>query len=391
MTFDPDQPLTLGVEEELLLIDAETGELVPRARDVMKRVEGGPGRHTQNELNLCQIEIDTPVCTTLDQVHEALVALRGSLRVAARAVGCRVLPSGTHPFSTWTHQSVDREVARFDWMVDRYRLIASEQVICGAHVHVGLGGGDTDMRVMTRLQPWLPTLLALSANSPSWEGRDSGYASYRTEVWVRWPTAGFPPVMADRTTYEEVVDELVAAGVIPDSSFLYWYLRPSKQHGTLECRVFDTPLRVQDTVALAGLMRALSWRYAAEEVEGFAIDGAPALPGAGAPTSGDRRMPRRELLEAAMWQAARFGVEDVLLHPISRRPAPAAEVVQALLEEAHPGLVHHGDLERVTTAVHHILEEGNGASLQRRLAAQGADALEVIDRMMVAGGTKLAQ
>lgn len=367
MSFDPDRPMTVGVEEELLLIDADSGELVPRARDVMPRVHGTNGSHTQNELNLCQVEIDTPVCTSLDEVEEALHELRGSLADAAAELGYRVLPASTHPFSTWTDQQVDRDVARFDWMVDRYRLLAAEQVICGAHVHVGLGGGETDIRVMNRIRAWLPVLLALSANSPSWEGRDSGYASYRTEVWVRWPTAGFPPLLEDREEYDRTVTDLIGAGIVPDDSFLYWYLRPSSTHATMETRSLDTPLRVEDTVAIAGLVRALAWRYATEE---------PAVP-----------LLRHQVLEAAMWQAARYGVDDELLHPGTGRPAHADEVVEALLDAARPGLEHHGDTERVAAAVKRILGQGNGATVQREVRDEGGDGPEVVHRLLEIGGT----
>lgn len=194
-------------------------------------------------------------------------------------------------------------------------------------------------------------------------------------------------MLDDRAEYEQVVEELVTAGIIPDASFLYWYLRPSLRHGTLECRVLDTPLRVADTVALAGLVRALAWRYAAEGCAGSAISASTGGERARAAHPTGRRGPRRHLLQAAMWQAARYGVDDELLHPGTGRSAPAAEVVEALLEEAQPGLAHHGDVERVTTTVRRIISEGNGATMHRRHREAGTDPLDLVRRMLVEGDT----
>lgn len=345
--------LTLGVEEEFLLVDPDDGRLVPRVEEVIANLQSAWPNRIEREMNRCQVELSTTVHRSLTDLEAELVLRREDLAGAAAAAGCAILPTATHPFSPAAEQQVRREEPRFDAMWERYRLIAEQQVVCGAHFHVGMGDRDTDVRVARILRPWLPVLLALSANSPFWEGQDTGYASFRSEVWLRWPTAGFPPPLDDAAAFERHVAQLVEAEVVADSSYLYWYLRPSMVHPTLECRVVDIPLHTEDTVTLAGLYRGLA---------AAAMDGA--LPDPDAPS---------DLLDAAMWRAGRYGLQERLLDPLALRPVPAAEVVDTTLVAARDALVRHGDLDRVTTGVQQILERGTGSERQRRLAETAPD------------------
>ena len=171
-------------------------------------------------------------------------------------------------------------------MEDQYQVVARQQVICGCHVHVGIADPDVAVATMSRVRPWLPVLLALSANSPFWSGTDTGYDSYRLEVWERWPTAGVPPDLADRAAYDEVVDELRTGGAIEDATHLYWYLRPSDRWPTLEFRAMDVCLDVDTAVAVAGLARAL----VRTEIAAAERGGPPSTPPRrwSAPPSGER-------------------------------------------------------------------------------------------------------
>lgn len=359
--------LTLGVEEELFIVDADTGALVPRAHDVLESVPDGEDLRMMGELNLCQVETDTTVCDDLDAAESELVDLRSRASARAAAVGCKLLPSGTHPFSVWEDQEIDEDVGRYAEMVDRYRLIAREHVICGCHVHVGLPSRALEIPVMNRVRPWLPVLLALSVNSPYWQGRDSGYQSYRSEIWQRWPTAGFPPSLHDRDDYTQVLEDLERAGVIRNPKDLYWYLRPSHAHPTIEFRICDVPLRVEDTATLAGLIRALAWECAFSE-------------------NMPSRRHSRDLLEAGIWQAARFGLGGKLLDPVERELRPAADVVARMLELCRQGLDVTGDRHRVEDGVSAILGRGPGASEQRNFAVDGHDAA-LVSALCAAGGT----
>jgi carboxylate-amine ligase len=348
-----EKPLTLGVEEEYLLADAGTGALVPRGPEAVAAASGLLGDAVTSELNRCQIEVGTAVCQHLDELGAELSRLRQQLAAACRPLGLAPLASGTHPFSPWQDQGIDRAKERYARMEERYQIVARQQVICGCHVHIGVADPAVRVQVMNRARPWLPLLLALSANSPYWQGVDSGYASYRTQVWQRWPMAGMPPRLDGPEAYDELVAGLVASGAIEDATHLYWYIRPSARYPTLEFRVADVCLDPAQAVTLAGLLRALVWTCAAEGTASWAGWG----------------VGEDYHLRAAVWQAARYGLEGLLVDPLTGRTAPAADVVRSAVDRWRPGLEAHGDRDVVEAGVERILAEGNGASWQRRVAA----------------------
>jgi carboxylate-amine ligase len=350
--------LTVGVEEEYLLTDAQTGALVPRSRDAMRATSAVLGEAVTPELNLCQIEVGTPVCSSLDDLERSLCGLRQQMAIACRPLGLAPLAAGTHPFSLWQEQAIDRTSDRYAAMEERYQVVARQQVICGYHVHVTVEDPATRVEVMNRARPWLPLLLALSANSPYWQGADSGYASYRTQVWQRWPMAGMPPALDGPDAYDGLVSGLVRSGVIEDATHLYWYVRPSARYPTLEFRIADVCFEPSDAVTLAGLLRALVW------TEATAGRSHPLGSAAGTGTGEDYQ------LRAAVWRAARYGLEGLLADPETGLAGPAREVIRSAVARLGPGLDAHGDREAVVAGVEEILTRGNGAMWQRRVAAK---------------------
>jgi carboxylate-amine ligase len=341
--------ITMGVEEELLIVDRASGALVPRSDELVPLVRERLGDQVSAELNRCQIETATRIHRDLAGVRAELCDLRRVLDETAAEIGCAVRALGTHPFSSWQDQEVEADRPRFAAMADQYRRLADQQVICGCHVHVGIDDPDLAVAVMTRIRPWLPVLAALAANSPYWEGEDTGYDSYRLEVWTRWPTSGFPPRLPDRPAYERLVHQLEDAAAIEDATHLYWHARPSERYPTLELRVTDVGYAVDDAVAIAGLARALVRGGLRAEREGSPAS--PATP---------------ELLDAALWRAARYGLGEELVSPVDLTPRPAATVVDELLEAVGPELDELGDREEVTALVRGIVADGNGATRQRR-------------------------
>ncbi|HEY5697942.1 MAG TPA: carboxylate-amine ligase [Acidimicrobiales bacterium] len=352
---------TLGVEEEFQIIDRATGELVPRSDELVPAARRSLGDRVTAELNRCQVETATPVCADLGEVRAELVRLRSELDRVAEAIGCGILPLATHPWSSWQDQQVEDDRARFREMEDRYQRVARQQVICGCHIHVGIEDPDRVVEVMTRVRPWIPVLLALAANSPYWNGEDTGYDSYRLEIWERWPTAGLPPALADRAAYDEVVDELREADAIEDATHLYWYLRPSDRYPTLEFRATDVCLDVDAAVCLAGLARALVRTCVADAHAGVPVGTASS-----------------SLLGASLWRAARYGLAEDLVSPSSAAPLPAADVVRELLARVGGALDQAGDREEVTALAEAILRDGNGARRQREALAQRGDPADVV-------------
>jgi len=356
--------MTLGVEEEFLVVDAESGELVPRSQDLVPEAKDELGDEVSPELNLCQIEVGTPVCSDLADLRGHLRRLRRDLATAAGRLNLGIAATGTHPFTSWRHQQIDLRSERYSRMDDVYQIVARQQVICGCHVHVGIDEPDLAVAVMNRVRPWLSVLLALSANSPFWQGLDTGYGSYRLQVWQRWPTSGMPPDLASRAQFDQLVTDLEAIDAIEDATFLYWYARPSLRYPTLEFRICDVCLHVDDTMALAGLVRALAWTECRQAVAERPL-GQPAV----------------EVMAAATWRAGRYGIDELLASPSSRSLEPAAQVVSELLDHTREALEHHGDWDMVREWIARILRDGNGATRQRAAFARRGHIRDVIDRI----------
>lgn len=350
-------PRTVGVEEELLLVDAETG--APRSvasqalRVAERRGDTEPeeaGGSLGPELQEQQIETDTPPEQSLDQLETEVFKWREKARTAAAAAGARVLASGTAPLPVHPRGFDD---SRYREITDRFGLTASEQLSCGCHVHVAVDSDDEAVGAMDRIRVWLPVLLALSANSPFWHGADSGYESYRSQVMGRWPTSGPTDVHGSGAAYRAHLAQLMGTGVPLDEAMAYYDARPSRHYPTLEIRVADVCLDPRDAVLIAGLCRALV-DTAADEWRA----GAPSDPASVA------------LLRLASWQAGKHGMAANLLDPLSHRPRPAPAVVDALLEHIAPALRANGDLTRVERSIDRLFTAGTGAAQQRAVLAE---------------------
>src|SRR3954453_1121542 len=298
---------TLGAEEELHLIDLDQWELSARAPQILSRL---PAEFYSAEIQRTTVETNTAVVRDLSDLRKELLRLRAGLVQAAAKENLGVAAVGTAPRSTYADFELT-STGRYSRMQEQYRLLVDEQLICGTQIHVGVADRDMAVEIGQRIARDLPVLLALSASSPFWNGQDTGYASIRTIIWQRWPTAGSPVPLASAADYDELITDLIGTGVIADEKMAYFDVRPSSHAPTLELRVCDACPLVDDAVLIAGLFRALA-RAAELEIEA----GRPHLP---APPP---------LHRAAIWQAARGGLARQLLdateHP---RPRPAAAVV----------------------------------------------------------------
>jgi carboxylate-amine ligase len=353
--------VTLGVEEEFLLLDPESGLPVARSGQVRAAAHLMPtvdGDEVEPELLQAQVEVGTPVCETLDEVGEHLVRLRTAVRDAALGAGCRMAATGAAPLRGPAPMPVTAK-ARYRAMSEDAPQLVDEQLINGMHVHVAVPDRDCGVAALNRLRPWLPLLVALGANSPLWEGGDTGFASWRTLVFGRWPVSGPPPAFADGADYQRRTRALLDAGAIRDRGQLYWQARLSERYPTLETRALDVQLEVRDAVTLAGIVRALVTTGLREHRTGQALThDAP------------------ELVAAAVWQAARYGLDEQLVHPCTGQRQPAEQAVQALLDHLTPALKESGDLDRVVSGVERLLRTGTGASRQlRALEHGGTDAV----------------
>ncbi|HEV2765017.1 MAG TPA: carboxylate-amine ligase [Pyrinomonadaceae bacterium] len=355
------EEFTIGVEEEYQIVHAETRELRPRAAKVLPEARSKVGDSVQPELYLSQIEIGTPVCRTLAEVRAEIVRLRREVIRAAERDGNRIAAAGTHPFSHWEEQQITPR-ARYLGIAEDYQQLAREHLIFGCHVHVGIRDREAAIQVMNRTRPWLSVLLALASNSPFWLGSDTGYASFRTEIWRRWPMAGTPHVFTSRAEYDALVASLVAAGAISDATKIYWDVRPSARFETLEFRVTDVCMTVDEAVLVTGLVRALARTCYAQAARGEHFEHA-----------------RPELLRAAKWRAARYGLDAELVDVEDVRLVPAREAVEKLLAFVRPSLEELGEWDEVSALARATLERGTGAARQRAAFEHHGRPEDVVD------------
>ena len=351
--------LTLGVEEELHVVDLRTRELVPRAPQILARLDE---KSFSAELHRSVVETNTPVAATLDDLRTGIVALRRRAIGVAESLGLGLVAAGTVPLVDLDSLPVT-PTSRYRRMLDEYQMLAREQLICGAQVHVGIPDRDEAVSIAQRVAPALPVLLGLSASSPYWMGEDSGYASVRSLVWLRWPTAGDSGVVTSAADHDALVADLIASGTITDPKMVYFDVRPSAHLPTVELRVTDSSPDADTVVLLAGLFRGLVLRARQDYRAGKPLV-----------------VTRPPVHRAAMWRAARSGLEgDLLDLPRSPVPVPAAVAVERLVGELRPQLEELGDWDQVFDLSVQALSRGSSAARQRRAMARRGRVSDVVD------------
>lgn len=383
---------TFGVEEELMLVDAVTLAPLAAGEEVVhhyeQRLERGshrPGavfptvepadvspRHGLTvELQQEQIEVVSPPQLTLTDQIAAIRTGRALADEAARTVGGRAVALATSVSADLPHLVPEVRYRRIQQHVG---LLAAEQLTCGFHVHVGITSRREGVAVLDRIRVWLPVLLGLSANSPFWYGVDTGFASYRYQAWMRWPTAGPSEIFGTVEAYDRHVQDLLDSGVPLDDGMVYFDARLSARFPTVEVRVADVCLDPLHAGVIAALVRALvetaarAWR-AGEDLAPVGV----------------------VQLRAWSWRSARSGVEAQLVSPTTGTPAAAGEVVAELLELLHPVLAEAGEDEQVQAVVATILREGTGARAQRDAYASRHDLHDVVAHALHIGGPTRAE
>ncbi len=356
-------PWALGIEEELLLVDAETHRLAPVSAGLLAEleVERGEAKH---DLYGALVEIATPVCRSAVEAGEALRSLRARVNAAAARHGAALLGAGIHPTASFG------DVALVD--LERYRKAAGAMQglmrrtpECALHIHVGMPDAETAVRVYNALREWMPLLQALAANSPLWFGVDSGLASARMALTRAYPGSGIQRAFRDHADWQETAAAILRAGELPDETFLWWDLRLHPRHGTVEVRSLDSQSSLATSVGIAALVQALALRAADEP--------------AGAPTPA-------EALAQSSFRASRDGLGATLLE--SGRLRPVSELAREARSQARPLARQLGSVEALDE-LGALLERGGGADRQRAaLKSNGAPGvLRSLVRETAAGGT----
>jgi carboxylate-amine ligase len=376
--------LTLGVEEEFHLVDLGTRRLTARAQDVLARLSGGGPASTRAragssathsaeaihssggfapELQQTVVETNSAVTADLGELRGHLGSLRNELCSAAESLGIGVAAAGTMPLG---EPLTITENPRFRRMLADYQLLVREQLICGMQVHVGIGSRDTAVKLIDRVSPWLPPLLALSASSPFLHtGDDSGYASARSLIWSRWPTTGRAGAFSSAAEYEALIQKLIASGVISDAGMLYFDVRPSAHVPTIELRICDSCPSLDTIVVIAGLFRAVVARELARLGSNEPFSPLPVA-----------------LERAAMWRASRSGLEGELVDLAVPRSVPAVVLVRQVVNELRPELERHGDWEMLQELSEAVLARGSSAARQREAFRQRDRITDVVDSIV---------
>jgi carboxylate-amine ligase len=352
---------TMGVEEEYQIIDPHTHELSQSADIVLSQAQDLLGDAVQYEMILSQIEIATPICHTLTDVYTELARLRRGVITAADTVNLQIAAAGTHPLSHWNEQQVTPK-ARYEELIHTYQQLIREQVIFGCHVHVGVPDREIATQVINHARLWLSPLIALTANSPFWIGKDTGYQDYRTGLWWTVPLSGPPPYFATYQAYQAFLQELVDIQSVTDPTKIYWDLRLSERFDTVEFRVMDVCLTLEEAVTMTGLVRAL-----VRTCYVHVMEQRPALT-----TSAD-------VLRTLHWRAARYGLSENLVNIHTKRCLPARNYIEQMLEFVRPALEAEGDWQRVASGVRTIIQQGNGASRQLAVAQRSGNLHDVVD------------
>ena len=342
--FGRSKPFSLGIEEEFQLLSPESFELVPRFDEIAAEAHD---ERIHQELMTSVLEAATGVHEHVAAAVHEVREIRALLHDATMERDVALASAGTHPFSRWEHQEIS-ESPRYQNVAEGLRWVAKRVAIFGLHVHVGVADPDTAVRVATQLRSWLPELLALSANSPFWQGRDTGLASTRTQVFETMPRSGLPPRFDTFAEFEELVRRGTAAGFFPEYTYIWWDVRPHPQHGTIELRVCDAQTRVSSVAAIAALTQCL--------VASLVEDPVPPQP--------------RTLIAENKWRAVRYGLRAELVDLAHDGPRSAPDAVRELVRRAAAVAPQLG-CEEELAEVERLLERGNGADEQRRIEEEG--------------------
>jgi carboxylate-amine ligase len=361
-----DRPaFTLGVEEEFQIIDPDTRELRSHVQEILEEGKLLLKERVKPEMHQSVIEIGTGICKDVSEVRQDVGEMRAEIIRLARKQGMRVASAGTHPFSNWADQKIFPD-PRYDRVVEEMQLLARANLIFGLHVHVGISDRQLAFQIMNEARYFLPHLLALSTNSPFWIGMNTGLKSYRSKVFDRFPRTNIPDTFTSWSDFENFVNLLVRTNCIDNAKKIWWDVRPHPFFGTLEIRVCDIPMRVDETLAIAALIQATA-------VKLFRLHA----------KNQSWRQYSRALLMENKWRAARYGLDGKLIDFGQEREVPERQLILEYLEWVDDVLDELGSRKAVEY-VHWILEHGTGADRQLRAWEESGHDLKAVVAFMMA-------
>jgi carboxylate-amine ligase len=351
---------TVGIEEEFQIVDPETRDLRSSVTEIL--AQGGERLKDQlkKEMFQAMVEVGTEICDDVEQARAEIIQLRRTVAELAEAAGGRLVASGTHPFGNWQNMDITDD-ERYVSLTEQLQEIARSIAVYGLHVHVGVDDRDHSIELMNEARYFLPHILALSVNSPFWEGRNTGIKSYRSVIWGRMPRSGIPDSFRSWDDYRAFVDMLIATHSIDEPKKIWWDIRPHPKFSTLEFRVCDMPTRVEETIALAALFQAVVAKLSRLRSRNLGF-----------------RIYQRSLIAENRWRAMRFGLDGQLIDFGKQCEVPMRELGEELLEFVDDVVDDLGSRAAMET-VQHILRHGTGADRQLAVYERTNDLRAVVD------------
>jgi glutamate---cysteine ligase / carboxylate-amine ligase len=354
---------TLGIEEEFQSIDPETRELKSH---MSKLVEGGKvilQERIKQEMHQAVVETGTNICENIDEARKEVTFLRKMLIDLADKQNLKIAAAGTHPFSDWQNQLITDD-DRYNKLIDEMRDVARGNLIFGLHVHVGIEDRNEAIKIMNEVRYFLPHIFALSVNSPFWCGRNTGFHSYRAKVFDKFPRTGIPDHFSSAAEYDSYLSLLIKTGCIDNGKKIWWDLRLHPFFPTIEFRICDVPLRVDETICLAAIMQALIAKLYKLRQQNLSF-----------------RIYHRNLINENKWRAGRYGIHSKLIDFGQEKEVPFEVLIDELLEFIKDTAAELGSTHEINY-VHQILKNGTGADRQLKVFEATHDLKAVVDYMV---------
>lgn len=354
---------TIGIEEEYQIIDKESRDLISH---VSKIIEGGKAtlqEHLKHEMHESVVEMETGICEGIKQAKAELYDLRYKLIKTAYEQDLRVCGGGTHPFSQWRASTITSQ-DRYDKIVEDMGDVARSNLIFGLHVHIGIPSRSEGLKIQNAMRYFLPHIYALSTSSPFWIGRNTGFKSYRQEVFAKFPRTGIPSYFQSIAELDEYIELMVKTGAIDNAKKIWWDLRVHPVYPTIEFRICDMPLRVEETVCLAAIMQALTVKLYKLHQQNITF-----------------RTYRRLLISENKWRAAKKGIHSELIDFGKESAVPYELLLEELLEFIDDVVDELGSREEVEYA-REILRQGTGADRILQVYKETNDLKKVVDYMI---------
>jgi carboxylate-amine ligase len=356
--------LNIGIEEEYQTVDPETRDLRSHiSAEIIRKGRILLEERVKPEMHQSVVEIGTGVCSNIQEARAEILDIRRQMVTLARANGLRLSAAGTHPFAHWADQEIYPD-ARYHTIVEDMKMVARANLIFGLHVHIGVEDPETAIQIMNGARYFLPHILALSTNSPFWMGMDSGLRSYRCKVFDKFPRTNIPDVYTSRSEFDNYVELLIRTNCIDNAKKIWWDIRPHPHFPTLEFRICDMPMRLDETIAIAALCQAVIGKLYKLHEQNLSF-----------------RHYSRSLIMENKWRAARYGLDGKLIDFGKQQEVPVRQLIAEILEFVGDVVEELGSQEEIAY-IDRILAEGSGADRQLRVFHATNDLKQVVDYMI---------